>query len=125
MLTLSELAKFYQCKLKEVGAKSVKTNTTSLKERVLEAVPDLTAHPEGREVILASRHDIGGILTEAKRRDFDAWGLVRAAHIVRKDMLKVDSSFNEKIFPRMPEEFNSCLTALVSWYAYQGSHHQD
>ena len=51
MLTLSELAKFYQCKLKGVGAKSGKTNTTSLKERVLEAVPDLTAHPEGREII--------------------------------------------------------------------------
>ena len=73
MLTLSELVKFYQFKLKGVGAESGKTNATRLKERVLEAVPDLTAHPEGREVILASRHDIAGILTEAKRRDSDAW----------------------------------------------------
>ena len=73
VLTLSELVKFYQCKLKEVGAESGKTNATRLRERVSEAVPDLTAHPEGREVILASRHDIGGILTEAKRRDSDAW----------------------------------------------------
>ena len=24
----------------------------------------------------------------------------------------------------MPEELNSCFAALVSWYAYQGSHHQ-
>ena len=87
VLTLSELVKFYQCKLKEVGAEGGKTNATRLKERVLEAVPDLTAHPEGREVILASRHDTGGILTEAKRRDSDAWCLARAAHIVRKDIL--------------------------------------
>jgi len=90
--------KFYQCKLEEVGAESGKT-TTRLKERVLEAVPDLTAHPEGREVILASRHDLGGILTEAKRRDSDAWCLARAAHLVRKDILKVDNSFNGKISP--------------------------
>ena len=67
VLTLSELVKFYQCKLKEVGAQNGKTNATRLRERVLDAVPDLTAHPEGRQVILASRHDIGGILTEAKR----------------------------------------------------------
>lgn len=125
VLTLAELVKFYQCKLKEVGAENGKTNATRLRERVLEAVPDLTAHPEGRQVILASRHDIGGILPEAKRRDSDAWYLARAAHIVRKDILKVDNSFNGKRFPRMPEEFSSCLTALVSWYAYQGSHHQD
>lgn len=90
------LVKFYQCKLKEVGAEIGKTNSTRLKERVLEAVPDLTAHPEGREVILASRHDIGGILTEAKRGDSNAWCLARAAHIVRKDILKVDNSFNGK-----------------------------
>ena len=58
VLTLAELVKFYQCKLKEVGAENGKTNATRLRERVLEAVPDLTAHPEGRQVILASRHDI-------------------------------------------------------------------
>ena len=98
VLTLSELVKFYQCKLKEVGAGSGKTNATGLKERVLEAVLDLTAHPEGREVILASRHDIE-ILTETKRRDSDAWCLAIAAHIVRKDILKVDNSFSGK-FPQ-------------------------
>ena len=111
VLTLSELVKFYQCKLKEVGAESGKTNATRLKERVLEAVPDLTAHPEGREVILASRHDIGGILTEAKRRDSDAWCLSRAAHIVRKDILKVDNSFNGKFAPECQK--NSISASLL------------
>ena len=37
VLTLSELVKFYQCKLKEVGAESGETNATRLKEKVLEA----------------------------------------------------------------------------------------
>ena len=35
--TLSELVRFYQCKLKEVGAESGKPNATRLKERVLES----------------------------------------------------------------------------------------
>ena len=112
MLTLSELVKFYQFKLKGVGAESGKTNATRLKERVLEAVPDLTAHPEGREVILASRHDIRGILTEAKRRDSDAWCHARAAHIVRKDILKVDNSFNGKFSPECQK--NSIPGSLLS-----------
>ena len=112
VLTLSELVKFYQCKLKEVGAESGKTNATGLKERVLEAVPDLMAHPEGREVILASRHDIGGILTEAKRRDSDAWCLARAAHIVRKDILNVDNSFNGKFAPECQK--NAIPASLLS-----------
>ena len=112
MLTLSELVKFYQCKLEEVGAESGKTNATRLKERVLEAVPDLTAHPEGREVILASKHDIGGILTEAKRRDSDAWCLARAAHRVRKDILKVENSFNGKFSPECQK--NSIPASLLS-----------
>ena len=103
VLTLSELVKFYQCKLKEVGAESGKTNATRLKERVLEAVPDL----------MASRHDIGGILTEAKRRDSDAWCLARAAHIVRKDILNVDNSFNGKFAPECQK--NSIPASLLSF----------
>ena len=112
VLTLSELVKFYQCKLKEVGAESGKTNATRLKGRVLEAVPDLAAHPEDREVLLASRHDIGGILTEAKRRDSHARCLARATHILRKDILKVDNSFNGKF--SLECQKNSIPASLLS-----------
>ena len=38
-------------------------------------------------------------MPEPKRRDSDAWYLARAAHIVRKDILKVDISFNGKFSP--------------------------
>ena len=106
------VGKFYQCKLKEVVAESGKTNATRLKERVLEAVLDLMAHPEDRRVILASRHDIGGILTGATRRDSDAWCLARAAHIVRKDILKVDNSLNGKFSPECQK--NSIPASLLS-----------
>ena len=111
MLTLPKLVKNYQCKLAEVGAESGKTNATRLKERVLEAVPDLTSHPEGREAILASRHGIGGILTKPKRRDSDAFCLARGAHIVKKDILKVDNSFNGKCSPECQK--NSAPDSLL------------
>lgn len=94
VLTLSELVQFYQCKLKELEADCGKVNSTRLKERVLTEFPDLTAHAEGRETHLVSRHVIGGILTEVKNRDSDACCLARAAHIVRKDILNVKNSFN-------------------------------
>ena len=114
MLTLSELVKFCRCKLEEVGAESGKTNATRLKERVIKAVPNLTAHPEGREVILVLRHDIGGILTEAKRRDSDAWCLARGDRIVRKDILKVANSFNGKFSPECQKNpISASLLSLV------------
>jgi hypothetical protein len=94
VLTLSELVRFYQYKLKELEVDCGKVNSTRLKERVLKAFPDLTAHAEGRETNLVSRHVIGGILTEVKNKDSDACCLARAAHIVRKDILNVKNSFN-------------------------------
>ena len=94
VLTLSDLVRFYRCKLKELEVDYGKVNSTRLKERVLKAFPDLTAHAEGRETRLVSRHVIGGILTEAKNRDSDACCLARAAYIVRKDILNVKNSFN-------------------------------
>jgi hypothetical protein len=94
VLTLSELVRFYQYKLKELEADCGKVNSTRLKERVLKAFHGLTAHAEGRETNLVSRHVIGGILTEVKNEDSDAYCLARAAHIVRKDLLNVKNSFN-------------------------------
>lgn len=107
---------FYQCKLKEVGADREKNNATRQTLRVLEAIPDLTAHPEGRQVIRASRHDIDGYWR--KRGDSDARGLARAAHIVRKDIIKVDNSLNGKFSPEcqkysIPDSLLSLVGMLI------------
>ena len=99
VLTLSDLVKFFHYKLQELGDESGKVNATRLKDRILEAIPHLSAHSEGREVMIVSRHEIGAILTEAKRKDKDAWCLARAAHIVRKDILKVKNSFDGTFHP--------------------------
>lgn len=99
ILVLSDLVRFYTCKLEEIGVESGKINATRLKERVLAAFPDLTAHNKGREIQLVSKHEIGGMLTKAKKVDCDAWCLARAAHIVRREVLKGKNSFNGTFAP--------------------------
>ena len=94
VLTLSDLVRFYTSRLQDIGAEVGKVNATRLKERVLAAFPDLTAHAEGREIRLVPQHEIGGMLSKVKKMDSDAWCLARAAHIVRREILKVQNSFN-------------------------------
>lgn len=60
-------------------------NATRPKERVLLAFPDLTAHNEGREVLLALKDEIRGVLEQA-RNDSDACHLAKAANIIRRDI---------------------------------------
>ena len=94
VLTLSDLVRFYSFKVQELGAESRKVNATRLKERVLAAFPDLTAHAEGREIQLIPQHKIGGMPSKVKQMDSDSWCLARAAHIPRREILKVKNSFN-------------------------------
>eukprot|EP00795_Rhopilema_esculentum_P014897 gene14897-6037_t len=73
ILTLLDLVSFYTFKLKELGADSRTVHATRLKERVLSACPDLSAHAEGRDIRLVLRSEIEGILSDVKRTDTDAW----------------------------------------------------
>ncbi|XP_031575406.1 uncharacterized protein LOC116309020, partial [Actinia tenebrosa] len=53
VLKLSNLVKYFSLKLHELGVKcDNKINSTRLKDRILETYSDLTAHYEGREVLL-------------------------------------------------------------------------
>lgn len=94
ILKLSDLLRFYTLKLEELEVVTNKVHATRLKDKILETFPHLTAHCEGREVQLISKHDIGGILTNAKSSTSDAWCLARAAQLVRRDILKARNSFN-------------------------------
>lgn len=49
-LILSDLVRYCTSKLQGIAAECGKVNATSLKERVLAAFPNLTAHAEGREI---------------------------------------------------------------------------
>ena len=94
---LVELAKLYSAKLEELGiTSSSKINTTRLKERLLGAFPDLSAHTQGRDVLFIFNHAIGDAIRKACEQDFDseALHLARAAKIVRRDLFKMTSIFS-------------------------------
>ena len=58
--------KHFSSKLQELGLEPGKINATKLKDRVLGAFPDPTAHTQEREVLLALKHEIGGVSKKAK-----------------------------------------------------------
>ena len=106
--------RFYTSKVQELGAECGKVNATRLKERVQAAFPDLTAHAEGREIQLVPQHEIGGMLSKVKKMDSDAWCLARAAHIVRREILKVKYSFNGTFLSECQKKaVPVCLLTLV------------
>ncbi len=96
VLKLVDLVKLYTARLGQLGVKQQsRLNSTNLKDCILSHVPDLSAHREGRNVLLAFAGDVGSALRIACNLDYDddAICLARAAKIVRKDMLKLQSTF--------------------------------
>ena len=61
----------------------------SLKEKLLNYFPDLRAHSDGRDVLLAFDENIGLELSAAcnSSMDEDALHLAKAAEIVRRDII--------------------------------------
>ena len=64
-------------------------HSTRLKIRLLSALPDLTAHVQGREILLTFEEDIGLALIKACDGDSDAVHLMRAAQVIRKELLNI------------------------------------
>lgn len=99
---LVELEKLYSAKFQELGiTSSSKINTTRLKERLLGAFPNLSAHTQGRGVLLTFNHAIGDAIRKACEQDFDseALHLARAAKIVHRDLFKMTIIFSGTFHP--------------------------
>ena len=75
-------------------AENPEIHPTRLKEKLIEAIPGLTAHIKGREVLLAFEEDIGSLISRALpgENDDNALCLERAANIVREEMFNESSS---------------------------------
>jgi hypothetical protein len=99
---LSTLVGMYQTRLQELDPTAVqKVNSTRLKDRILSMVPDLQAQQQGREVVLIFNSDVGEIvkIASAQSNDDDGIQLVRAAQIVRKEILQQEYSFDGSFQP--------------------------
>ena len=84
---LSELNKIYCKRLEELGmVVTTRIHSTRLKNRILSQFEDFEAYTDGREVLLASKCDIGEVLTSASRVNYDHEGFVlaKAAQIIRR-----------------------------------------
>lgn len=75
---------------------STRVNSTHLKHRILANVPGLQAHKQGRDVMLAFNDDIGQALKNLHEQDYDseAMTILKAAKIIRQDILDKKSRFN-------------------------------
>jgi len=86
---LSDLVQIYSSQLEQLSVKEhACPHCTELKKRILAQIPDLKAHKEGCDVLLAFDEDIGPALRRVCDDDYDSEAicLVRAARIIWRDM---------------------------------------
>ena len=119
ILKLADLVKLYTARLEQLGVKQdSRLNSTKLKDRILSHFPDLSAHREGRDVLFAFSSDVGSALRKACDVDYDdeAICLARAAKIVRRDMLKTQSSFTGTFDQNC--QVKSIPQSLLTWLVF-------
>ena len=84
-------------RLQQLGMENTaRPNSLPLKERLIAHVPNLQPYNKGLNVYLAFGEDVGNALHKIYKKDFDdeTIHLVKAAVIVRKDVLANKYSFN-------------------------------
>ena len=91
---LADMGNLYQQRLDQLGVHSPTVNSTRLKEKLLAEIPELTAHKQGRDVLLAFQKDVGLALSQASE-DSEALIMAKAAKILRRHILDHQSRFDE------------------------------
>ena len=87
---LTDMVSLYKKRLQQLGVTvGNRIHSTRLKIRLLSALPDLTAHVQGREILLTFKEDIGLALIKACDGGSDAVHLMRAAQVIRKELLNI------------------------------------
>lgn len=68
-LKLADIGKMYKEKLKDLGADAGQVNTTRLKDRILSTLPQISAHSQGRDILLVLDQDVGDAIKLANELD--------------------------------------------------------
>ena len=113
---LAGLVGLYTIRLKQQGVSlDNRIHSTRLKMRLLASLPDLTAHTEGRDILLTFDQHLGGALRKACDHDGEALYLARAAQIVRQEIFDRKFSFNGSFQKGCQQEaIPNSLLALVN-----------
>ena len=88
----ADIVHLYRQRLEQFGVKASDVNSTRLKNKLLELVPELEAHKQGRDVLLAFQSDIGLALSKASEYK-EAIILGKAGKILWRHMLDHKSIF--------------------------------
>lgn len=94
---LADLSRLYAIRLEQLGVEQgPPIHSSKLKDCILAQFPDLQAHKDGRDVLLAFDQDIGLVLTKTYKEDYDeeAICLAKAAKIIRRDMIQIKGKFS-------------------------------
>ena len=94
---LADLMKMYTNRLEQMGViLTNRPNSTRLKEKILQMVPGLRAHSEGKSILIMFEEDIGQGIKRAcdQNLESDAIVLAKAAEIVRRDMFDMKYNFS-------------------------------
>lgn len=90
---LADLTMLYKQRLEQLGIESPQVHATPLKDQLLCHIPELQAHHQGQNVMLAFEKDVGSILAQASKYS-EAIHLAKAAGMIRRDMLNHKSNFS-------------------------------
>ncbi|KAJ8372701.1 hypothetical protein AAFF_G00277700 [Aldrovandia affinis] len=118
---LADIVHLYAQRLEQLGVDAPAVNSTRLKEKLLSEIPELEAHKQGRDVLLAFQKDVGFVLSEASDYYSEAIILGKAANILRRHMLDHKSTFDgtfhelciEQAIPLTLLQFVAMLVAML------------
>lgn len=116
LFKLADLMKLYRERLTKLGGDTTKRpNSTHIKNKLLARLPQLEEHSSNREVVLSFKEDTCDVLLQACKQssDDDAVILMRAAQIVRKDILEKHFHFNGTLVNEQYKDSPKSLTALM------------
>ena len=114
---LTDMVSLYKKRLQQLGVTvGNRIYSTRLKIRLLSALPDLTAHAQGREILLTFEEDIGLALIKVCDGDSDAVHLMRATQVIRKELLNIKIKQFDGFFTSecQRDSVPSSLLALVN-----------
>ena len=120
VFTLSDLVRLYVRRLEQLNndCASMKVNSSHLKDKIIQHIPDLHAYKHGRNTLLAFNEDIGEALRGLEDNfEDDAFALTKCASIIRRDLLKQKSHFQGNFSPdcqtdALPQTLR-CLVGMI------------
>ena len=81
---LADIVQLCTRRLEQLGVVSSVVSSSRLKDKLLSEMPELEAHKQGRDVLLAFQKDVGFVLSEASDYYSDALIISKAANILRR-----------------------------------------